>query len=293
MTNSDIKRVIGALEPESGFSFNPNRVTTQRRLKFSRIQAITALASVFLIVCVSIIGAAYWHTQNQAGVYIPQIKITANADMPLIIIYNGKIYRQAQVVEPETASQLQGVKLGRTKSGLDEASLQNSKYSDYSSNVGPCDFYSVKGYDQSFRIMILEKHEDGKTYGRFFECVNGFSVKTGADYFKKLQLSNNIVSAKYEDAESWENGQNKNHDISNPNLISEFVTTLNSSVPNLQSESANENNEYKVLMLTLKDGTTDTFYVFKDGYVVYSYPSEIAFKLDNNFFKMLWGSLRS
>ncbi|MBK3494261.1 hypothetical protein JFL43_05205 [Viridibacillus sp. YIM B01967] len=52
---------------------------------------------------------------------------------------------------------LRGEKLVRTKGTIDEWSKQDDYATEFASSIGNSDVYSVRGYDESFRIMTYSE----------------------------------------------------------------------------------------------------------------------------------------
>jgi hypothetical protein len=160
------------------------------------------------------------------------------------------------------------------------------------SNIGEQDIYTVKGYDNDFRIMSYSIYGD-QGYAQFFDCLNGITVKSGKDIFGKLNLVNNIESAKFIEFDDWNNGTNNYINFSDVNLLNEVIIELNNAVPsNYQTvendiDNSKNNNDFREFTLKLKDGLEVKFTAFKNGYVSYGY-SNIYFKVGNSVIDKLW-----
>lgn len=93
------------------------------------------------------------------GVHIPAVKLpekNMSADMIGLIVYNGEIYTQTMTeIDTKTAKNIIGEKLGTTKGTIDEWSEQEAYDEEFASTVEIADVYTVKGYDNDFRIMTL------------------------------------------------------------------------------------------------------------------------------------------
>ncbi|MDF2556239.1 MAG: hypothetical protein K0R71_67 [Bacillales bacterium] len=138
-------------------------------------------------------------TKN-GGVKIPAIKLPkdlSNAKMIGLIVYNGKVYKEARTeIDEENAKVILGDKLGITKGSLNEWSNQDAYTEEFASSIGIKSVFSVKGYDKDFRIMTYEE-QDGKPYAEFFENLNGITLNSGEDVFGKLKMAGNVTKAKY------------------------------------------------------------------------------------------------
>lgn len=234
---------------------------------------------------------------DNQGVTIPAVNLNpangTHAKMLALVVYNGKVYLQSNTELASTnIKSLLGEKVGRTVNSIDEWNVNNKVSEELASNIGEQDIYTVKGYDNDFRIMSYSIIE-GQEYAQFFDCLNGITIKTGKDIFGKLNLVNNIESAKFIGFDDWNSGTNNYIDFSDMKLLNEAMMDLNSAVPfNYQTveeniEAARNNNEFRELTLTLKDGLEVKFTAFKNGYVSYGY-SNIYFKVQNSVIDKLW-----
>ncbi|HWO78217.1 MAG TPA: hypothetical protein VNM69_20310 [Bacillus sp. (in: firmicutes)] len=284
-----------------------------RRNQSVRLNGFVRLVAGFLIAA-SIYGLYHLNFQNDnqetmpngesdmtnqdEGVYIPPIQLPENTDgmemdMIGLIVYNGKIYTQTDtMIEPSEAKALLGEKLGRTKGSIDEWSLQDEYAVEFASTIGEMDVYSVKGYDQNFRIMAYDER-NGEVFAEFYECLNGMSVQDGEDLFGKLNMEGNVVSAQYRHFTDWDNGIDRFFPINDTDLLNVFISELNHTVPysyeTVEPSLGDYRNdeEYKRLNLILKDGSRVELVVIKDGYIRYGF-SDVYFKMSDNVFSKMW-----
>ena len=234
---------------------------------------------------------------DNQGITIPAVNLNpangVNAKMLALVVYNGKVYLQSNTELASTnIKSLLGDKVGRTVNSIDEWNVNDKASEELASNIGEQDIYTVKGYDNDFRIMSYSIIE-GQEYAQFFDCLNGITIKSGKDIFGKLNLVNNIESAKFIGFDDWNSGTNNYIDFSDMKLLNEAMMDLNSAVPfNYQTvgesiEASKNNNEFREFTLTLKDGLEVKFTAFKNGYVSYGY-SNIYFKVQNSVIDKLW-----
>ena len=239
------------------------------------------------------------------SVYIPKIQLPiattfATSKMLPLIVYKGNIYIQTTIgVYPGHTETLLGKKLGTTNGTLDEWSTQSDYSSEFASNIGVTDVYTVNGYDENFRIMTDIKTEDGTSYPEFYECLNGITIITGGDVLDKLKIQNNISKAKFQTFNDWNNSTGIYYSINDSNLLNSLFDEINKATPYLPTDVEDTLGDYrnddgfKQLSFDLKDGSKNiTLTILKSGYVYYGYPG-VYLKIDNNFCEALWDKLNS
>lgn len=230
-------------------------------------------------------------------VIIPKIELPresgVKADMIGLVVYQGNIYTQTGTrISPETAKQLLGDKLGRSKSGITEWSSPDD-YTELASTIGEMDIYSVKGYDLDFRIMSYVEH-DGEIYAELYEHSNGITVTKGEDLIGKLNLRDRMTSVKWQDFDSWNMGENKLHDFSGESEVQAFVEALYEAKPIAadplfeQGIYETGSGEQKFLYIKLQDGTEVQLRLFRDGEYVRYANAPVFFQLDAEAFTALW-----
>lgn len=241
-------------------------------------------------------------TSNKAvldspGIIIPAISLNpsngTHAKMFALVVYNGKIYIESNTqLNLKNTKNLLGKKIGSTINSINEWNVKDKSSEELASNIGEQDIYTVKGYDDSFRIMSYSKIESGE-YAQFFDCLNGITIKSGKDIFGKLNLVNNIESAKFTIFDDWNNGISNYTNFENVNLLNEVSKELNNTAPyNYETvekdiDSSRNNNDFREFTLKLRDGSELKFTAFKKGYVSYGY-SNIYFKVENSVINKLW-----
>jgi hypothetical protein len=239
---------------------------------------------------------------NSGGVKIPAMQLpeghsNADADTVGLIVYNGKIYTQANTeIDAENAKTIMGEKLGKTKGNIDEWSKQDAYAEEFASTIGIEDVYSVKGYDKGFRIMTFGKRE-GKFYANFYENFNGITINSGEDVFGKLKMAGNVFSAEYRTFSDWDNNVEHYNPIVDMKALNIFVEELNKAKPfprggDSEPISISKNNEsLREVAIHLKDGTKVKLILLKDGYIYYGNIGAY-FKMNEDIFSRLWSQLK-
>jgi len=231
-------------------------------------------------------------------IQLPKASGVTTAKMMPLIVYKGNIYIYTTIeISSENAKNLLGRKLGNTKGNIDEWSTQTDYSNEFASNIGVTDVYSVNDYDEAFRIMTNITIENGKNYPEFYECLNGITIKNGEDILSKLKLQGNIVQARFQTFNDWNNGTGTFYTINDTDLLNNLLTELNKSTPYLPEDieyslgDYRNNDECKEVFFDLKDGSKNvTLTILKSGYVYYGYP-RIYLKIDDKFCEKLWDKL--
>ncbi|MDQ8738238.1 hypothetical protein [Paenibacillus sp. LHD-38] len=237
---------------------------------------------------------------SRSVIQVSEIVLSDNSNMKYmfsLIVHDGKVYVQSDTsMESSQAKQLLGRKLGTTKGVIDEFSKQDKYEVELASTTSGLNVFKVKGYDEDFRIMTYTEN-GGKVNARFYEHLNGITIKDGADVFGKLKLAGNIVSSEYKNMKDWNNNIDNYHIIDNERVINAFVKALNHATPFLRKDIEGEldatykNGGLRELALSLKDGSRVRVIVMQNGYVHYGLGSEVYFKMDGQVFKKLWNEL--
>jgi hypothetical protein len=236
-------------------------------------------------------------------VQVPVIKLPNNSEVKNLsgytdlVVYDGKVYTQSTTtIDSGSAKQLLGVKLGTTKGTINKGSIQDAYSQELASTISGEDVYTVKGYDEDFRIMTYTKSgENVKT--RFFEKLNGITIKDGADIFGKLKLTGNIMSSEYRLAKDWNNNVDAYHLIDNNRVVNNFVKELMHATPFLRKniegdiDAAYNKAEFRELSIHLKDGIWVRLIIMQNGYIHYGLEREVYFRMDEKFFKQMWSEL--
>lgn len=234
---------------------------------------------------------------NANVVNIPAVNLNPNtavhAKMLALVVYNGKIYTQSSTeFDAKYINNFLGQRVGRTTNSINEWNVKDKSTEELASNIGEQDIYTVKGYDSNFRIMSYSKI-NGQEFAQLFDCLNGITVKSGKDVFGKLNLIDNVESARFIKFDDWNNGTNSYVNFKDLTILNEALKELNDSVPyDYQSvgeevDNYRNNDGFREFTLNLKDGSQLKFNVFKNGYVSYGY-SNVYFKVQNSVIEKLW-----
>jgi hypothetical protein len=236
------------------------------------------------------------------GIVIPAIELpdttskNESYDMIGLIVYNGKIYTQtATSIEVESAKNLLGEKLGRTKGSIDEWSSQDEYTNEFASTIGEMDVYTVKGYDKEFRIMVYSER-GGEIHAEFYECLNGITIGSGQDVFGKLKIDGNLLNAQYQKFSDWDYNVQNYYPINDPAILQSFVEALNQTVPypreGVEAELGDFRNDdgSKELILNLQDGSQISLFLIKDGFIRYGF-TDVYFKMENEAFMKMWDQM--
>ena len=155
--------------------------------------------------------------QNQeTGVWIPAIELptpqeTAMADMIAFVMYQGKMYTDAEMYSEEESPRLEGLlgeQIGESTGTIDEWSDEAEYAHEFASNV-PGAVYTVQGYDPEFRLCVRRDFTDDSGAHRmwlhFLERLNGIRLSTGADLFEdRLHLRGNVTSIQWQAHSDWD-----------------------------------------------------------------------------------------
>lgn len=234
---------------------------------------------------------------EQVSVEIPAMDIPEDDPYALtvsLIVYDNRIYTRAETkIGPEEGKQLLGEKLGTTKDSIDEWSGPDAFEQDFASTIGVADVYAVKGYDTNFRLMTYQM-EDGKYQAYFYENLNGITVANGKDVFGKLKMVGNTESAEYRLFSDWDYDQDSYRSVNDSDALQSFLESLNNATPYSRinnSEPMNEqtrNNEnFRELVLHLKNGSKVNLILIKGGYVYYGF-QDIYFQVNEDEFSAFW-----
>lgn len=319
MNRNEYKTLINQIVPDEGLEqriLKKLKRKNPRTIRLSRMGV--AVASVAAMIGLGLVISLAWSNEKTPATYtirpsvdspalnqkedpgavtIPKIGLpkqsNAMADMIGLIVYKGNIYTQTGTrITPETAKQLRGDKLGRSKAGIDEWS-QPSDYTELASTIGEMDVYSVKEYDEDFRIMSYQEDE-GQIYAELYERLNGITIATGGDLFGKLNLKGSIKSVKWQDFGSWDMGKDSFHELEMESTLQDFVKKLYEAKPVAEDQLykagiyESEAEDQKFLYFMLQDGTEVQLRLFKSGNYVKYAAAPVFFQLEPEVFSALW-----
>lgn len=275
----------------------------KRRNVWRKVGACAAAISLLIIVGQQLLTSPTPPTTSQmvmkdGVIHIPAIHIpddASNADMNGLVVYDGHIYTQSDVTYEGPLRALQGTYIGKTKNLIDEWSSASVYEQQLASNIGEQPIYTVKGYDEDFRVMFYRDVEGEKQVG-IFERLNDIKVSTGKDVFEQFNMTGNVVSANWQSHAAWDVSANKKHRVTDVAAMERFVAALHQATPHVRADdeplSMAQNNEtFKALTIRLKDGTAMTFKLLKGGYVYYGF-MDVYFEVDEQVFNETWHLLK-
>ena len=230
--------------------------------------------------------------ETKEGIYIPAIELPENAngtaaDMIGFFVYQGHIYTQAAWYRGGDAEfikkTLVGEKIGYAKGNIDEWSTHDDYAFELAGSV--CgDVYTVKGYDESFRLCMIgtftydDGHED-EEWISFYERLNDIRLAFGLDLFgDRLGIRDNRNSVRYKLHDDWNYGR----DIFNSLIgiadddIAAFVDMLYQGRFEYVYETVGDTFYYSEreqahLYIYMDDNTVVELRLFEDGYVGYQH----------------------
>lgn len=205
------------------------------------------------------------------SIELPELDDNVMADMIGCVVYKGHVYTQAQSYYEEEVNgvkDLVGDYLGEAKGSLDEWSTQSDYATEFASTYdGPV--YSVKGYDDNFRVCIYNEKESLS----ILENYDHIGLTTGNDLFEeRLHLKGNIETVTYENHKDWDNGVNVYkplEGISQEEFDSFIETLCESSFEEINYETTPDFYNAEVqghLFLKMKDGTEVEMRLIDGGY---------------------------
>ena len=230
------------------------------------------------------------------GVYIPAIELEEPSEgkiarsMVGLVVYRGRIYTQAEDYFGEDAKPIEplvGDRIGTAKGNINEWSSQDEYATELASTVVG-EVYTVKGYDDGFRICIRDGFEDENgepvVWIQFFDCLNGVTLHSGKDLFEdRLQLRERTVSVRYQTHADWDSGIADETDAElNPDEWDAFLEQVDAcAFLNMYDPDGNWSdpaNDYTTvydtpnqthLILTQNNGTAVRLRLIEGGYVGY------------------------
>lgn len=213
---------------------------------------------------------------------MPEPKEGVSYSMIGLVVYNGRIYTNAQFLRSDQAAldKLLGEKLGTARGNLNEWSSRTEFDKEFASTI-PGDVYAVNGYDTDFRICVPFPYGDGAEGLAFLENLNGITVDSGADLYEKLKMKENYTNVKYQLHEDWDynKGNYKEYTDISDDQLKEFVNALyNAPFEDLSQEDIYASGKKQThLFFAMNDGTTVRIRLFENGYVGYEYMYDRVF----------------
>lgn len=257
------------------------------------------------------------------GIYVPKqqlSKIDPNilACRVATLVYKGRVYTTAGTqISLEEGKALMDKKIGTTWSMMEETIddgtvtgyIDLERLRDFASLEEGEEVYTVKSYDENFRLITHSKNE----YGEFislWECLNDFYLVDGSDVFGKMNIKGNLESVTWETFNNWNYGNINEKEVSIDDTVNKFIDAMYKGLPyslengelrkSLFDKESNyssgeeyfEANEerQKFIFFKMKDGTKVEIRLFKEGYIYYS-GLNFAFKIDEESFNNMWNKL--
>lgn len=238
---------------------------------------------------------------ERAIVEIPAIEFPEEDPYGLVmalIVYNGKLYTRGETeIGAEDGSRLRAEKLGVTRDSITEEKSQITYDKEFASSIGSVDVYEVKGYDRGFRLMTYDRSDDGYA-AHFYENLNGISVANGKDFFSKLKLNGNAVSAEYRGFDDWNLDHNNFHAVDGEKALDSFIQNLDATVPYLEAkhkdpldQQTQKDDDFREVTIHLTDGAKVNLKLLKGGYIYYGNIG-LFFKMDEEKFAEFWNLLK-
>ena len=216
------------------------------------------------------------HALYTDRIILPESTEGVAGDMIGCLVYKGHVYTQGESFYGDISAveQLVGDYLGEAVGTLDEWSTQDEWATEFASTYsGPV--YTVKGYDEDFRLCICVENGDNK-WLQFLDNLDGIGLTTGKDLFEdRFHLKGNVTDAQYLTHYDWDYvGVN---DLTLKKLplteeqLNEFIDVLCES-PFEQIDYKTDNGFYETevqghIYLDMADGTCVELRLMDGGYV--------------------------
>ncbi|SHJ58805.1 hypothetical protein SAMN02745248_00485 [Hathewaya proteolytica DSM 3090] len=243
----------------------------------------------------------YTEANYEMGIHIPKIRLEKSKNgistcMIGLVVYKDNIYTQAQYINGDKSlkEKYVGNYIGRAKGNIDEYSGKDEYSKELASTVMG-DVYTVKGYDENFRICTVQE-ENGVVGVQFYEMLNGITFNRGEDLFgeNRLNLKENWKGVSFVTHDDWDNNSYEEYEYASlgctQDEINKFLQRLYQgkfqylySNGDTVSIYNSENKQYH-LFFNMKDGTTVELRLFENGYVGYQNLGWYFIKVDGEEF---------
>lgn len=222
------------------------------------------------------------------GIHIPKIQLAeptpgATMDMLAVVVIDERVYMAWNMEYPyslpynDETKQLLGTYLGTGDGTLNEFSDREDYKGDFASNATYA-FYSVNGYDLSFRVAAVRPSSNGG-FITFYDCLNGITLYNGEDLFgDRLHLAENYTEVTYQLHEDWNAAKNIYKPLTD--CSQEALQAFLQAVYEAELTQPDENNAEQIhalydrrqahLYFRMKDGTTTAIRLFEGGLVKYA-----------------------
>lgn len=282
--------------------YNNSKVINRSKINYKVALSVVA---ALLIFSTFILKALIF---DKKGIYVPKQQIEAidkNVEVKRMptLVYKTRVYTMENIeISLEEAKALMDKKIGVTwnmieaivDNGTSEGYIDLESLEDFASFGKGDEVYTVKGYDENFRLITYSKNEYGE-YINLWQCLNDFTLEDGSDVFGKMNIKGNLESVTWESFSKWNNGILEEKEVVIDDTVNSFIDAMYKGVPySLEDEELwsklFDNEDQKLMFIKMKDGTKIEIRLFKDGYVYYS-GLNFAFKLDEESFKNMWNKL--
>jgi len=273
-----------------------DRIDNYNNKENKRLKYIYFIITVTAFLIIFIIGLIIIPSNDNNGIQIKVLEIqqTDNGtinDMIGFVVYNGKIYTQAEYlhVDKEAKKEFIGQYLGTANGTFSKDTT------DFSSNIIG-DVYTVNGYDKNFRICIPNMYDDAE-FVAFFENLNGITLTKGEDLYgtNRLKLKDNFYDIVYQLHNDWDYDKEdyKHYNYVTNEAISNFIEELYKlpfvDLTEQKPDIYHMNIKQAHLYFKMNDGTTVKLRLFENGYIGYEEMSARVFvKMDTNIFKKIF-----
>lgn len=195
-----------------------------------------------------------------------------------LITYQNKTYAAIGLgtdkISYEEGLKLRGEKLGVTKNYKNPNDDPNAFDSNMLINY---DVYSLKGYDPSFRIMTVGPlYDGGNDEIVIFESLEGHRIKNGEYVSNLLDLKDQTISVK---SRKLVDGEPVFKDMDLKTEYPVLLDVFNSSYAMLNDFSKYKDVESRIVYIKLKEGTSVSLIIYKNGYIEYSFQNGVMFKV--------------
>lgn len=253
------------------------------------------------------------------GIEVPKVEIAkmdpnSLASRVPTLVYKGNVYSEAGTkITLEEGKALMEKKIGVTHSLFDYIEddgtiagyIDLEKLEDFAGLAEGNDVYTVKGYDEDFRLITYTKN-DGVEYLELWECLNGMILSKGEDVFGLMKIKSNINSLKWDTFNNWNYGTPDPKEVNINETLDKFIDAVYDSTPfsledrefrnqffyNEVEYYAEGEEKQKFLYLKLNDGTEIDMRLFNNGYVFYSAMPGFVFKVEDTIFNSMWNYLK-
>lgn len=229
------------------------------------------------------------------AIMLPNQSETEQAAMPFLIVYKGRIYSYTwSTNDSNQINGFLGEQIGTAVPTLDEWSEQEEYAVEFASSFSEEKaIYTMKGYDESFRLIAYDENSPTETI--LLEHLNDLTFHTGEDFFQQLKLEGNISHARVQTWDDYFNERNQFKEVDDLALLNEFVVELNNTRPHeypreYDERIDTERVDSKMLFLNLSDGISVQLRLYENNYIMYP-GLQALFEMEESHFKKVWEAI--